>query len=156
MRSQGEQVAISDVIRDVVAQVAPAELHIVDSLLAEHGADITSRYPTKRGKRQQPLGFGLGDMVVLVTPVVWVVVEHIAGRLADSATDGVVNRVRHLFRRRMPKPHAVRLPLTPEQLAEVRQKALEAGARQNLTPEQSEHIANAIIARLIPRAIEED
>lgn len=149
MTSQGEQVGFVDVVRDVVARVAPEEVPVVDGLAAL-GADAASRHVTRVGTRREPLGFGLGDVVVVVTPVVWVAVEHVASRLAESATDGVVNRVRRLFRRRK-LTRVVALPLAPEQLVEVRRKALEAGARQGLTPEQSEMIADAIVARLVLR-----
>jgi hypothetical protein len=148
MASQVEQVGIADVVRDVVAQVAPAEIPVVDGLAALD-TESASRLLARAGTRREPLGFGLGDVVVVITPVVWAAVEHVAGRLADSATDGVVKRVGRLFRRRKSVTRAVELPLTPEQLAEVRQKTLQAGARQGLTPEQSEAIADAIVARFV-------
>ncbi|SHF56571.1 hypothetical protein [Streptoalloteichus hindustanus] len=153
MTSQGERAGVADVVRDVVARVAPEEIPIVDGLDAL-GADTAARHWAKAGARREPLGFGLGDAVVVVTPIVWWAVEHVAGRLAESATDGVVSRARRLFRRRKAIPRVVDLPLTPEQLAEVRRKALEAGARQGLPPERSEEIADAIVARLALRDAE--
>jgi len=153
MTSQVAQVRIADIVRDVVARVAPEEIPIVDGLAAL-GSDTASRRLARAGKRRQPLGFGLGDVVVVVTPVVWVAVEHVAGRLADSAADSLVGRVGRLLRRRKSGIRVVELPLTPEQLAEVRRKTLETGVGQGLTTEQSEAIADAIIARLVLRDAE--
>lgn len=54
--------------------------------------------------------------------------------------------MRRLFRRRKSITRAVQLPLPPEQLAEVRRKALEAGTRRGLSQERAEEIADAIVA----------
>ncbi|WP_157985264.1 hypothetical protein [Lentzea terrae] len=141
-----ERVEVAEIVRDVVEQLAPEEMPVVNGLVALDPA-VASRRLAKAGARQDPLGFGLGDLVVMITPVVWVVLEHVAGRLSDKAVDGVAARLWKRFRRKT-IPKAVELPLNAEQLGEVRRKALEAGARQGLTPELCAQIADAIIARL--------
>lgn len=147
-----ERVEVGEIVRDVVKQLAPDEMPVVNALAALD-ASVAARRLAKAGARRDPLGFGLGDLVVMITPVVWVAVEHIAGRLGDKAADGVLDRARKLFRRRA-IPQVVELPLSSGQLAEVRRKALETGARQGLTPEQCEEIADAIVARLALREAE--
>lgn len=151
MTSELEKVGhrrVADVVRDIVARVAPEEVPVVDALAALNPGSA-SRRVARTGDRREPLGFGLGDVAVIVTPVVWVAVEHVVTRLTDSAADSLVDRVRRLIRRRKAVEPVVALPLTAEQLAEVRRKALETAVRRGLTPEEAESIADAIVARLV-------
>ncbi|MBW4717281.1 hypothetical protein [Saccharothrix obliqua] len=150
MTSELEQVGqcrVVDVVRDVVGRVAPEEVPVVDALAALDPG-VVSRRVVRAGARREPLGFGLGDVAVVVTPVVWVAVEHIVTRLTDSAADSLVDRLRRLVRRRRAVEPVVVLPLSPEQLAEVRRKAVEIGVRRGLAVAEAEAIADAIVARL--------
>ncbi|MFD5121196.1 hypothetical protein [Streptomyces sp. NPDC058385] len=62
-----------DVVRDVVVQVAPDEIVLVEGLLLLDDASAVRRL-SGRG-RQEPLGFGLAEAAALVTPVVRLVVN---------------------------------------------------------------------------------
>ncbi|GAB2847317.1 hypothetical protein [Lentzea nigeriaca] len=144
MTSPVKSVEVADVVRDVVEKLAPDEMPAVNALAALKPAVAARRLERARTARD-PLGFGLGDLLVTITPVVWITVEHFAGRLGDTAAEKIADRLRKLFRRKaIPR----RVALTPEQMAELREKVLETGARQGLTPEQCAQIADAIIARL--------
>lgn len=146
MTSQVKCVEVAEVVRDVVEQLAPDEMPAVNALAALDPA-VASRRLARARTRRDPLGFGLGELLVTITPVVWVTVEHFAGRLGETAADTISDRVRKLFRGRA-TPRQVALPLSPDQVAKLRRKVLETGARQGLTPEQCAQIADAIIARL--------
>jgi hypothetical protein len=80
-------IRVRDVVRDVVAKVAPEELPVVDGLAEFDDATIVRRL-NGSGRRREPLGFGLAELVVLVTPVAWLVVNQVAERVAGSAVDG--------------------------------------------------------------------
>ncbi|MFB9905605.1 hypothetical protein [Allokutzneria oryzae] len=140
---------VRDVVRDVVAEVAAEELPIVDGLAALDDATVVRRL-SGRGRRREPLGFGLGEFVVMVTPVVWLVVDHMAKKLADSAVDGAAKGMKSLLRKvfRKGATSVVVTPLTAEQLAEVRRRVLEVAAQRGLPEERANAVADAVVARL--------
>ncbi|WP_433342240.1 hypothetical protein [Micromonospora sp. CA-111912] len=143
-------VRVRDVVRDVVTEVAPAELPVVTGLATFDDAVVVRRLG-RRSRRREPLGFGLGEIVPLVTAVVWLVLDQVAqqaaGSVADRAGRGVGALWRRLFRRRS---LAVVVPaLTPAQLAEVHQQVIEVGVRQGLERERAAAVADAVLARLV-------
>lgn len=71
--------AIADVVRDIVAEVAPAELPVAEGL-RRLGDDGAVRRLVRRRWRREPLGFGLGEVVPLVTPVLWVALDEAVRR----------------------------------------------------------------------------
>jgi hypothetical protein len=95
--------AVRDVVRDVVAEVAPEELVVVDGL-ARFDDETVVRRLARPGQRRDPLGFGVGEIVDLATPVVWLVVNEAAKRAAGSAVNetakGTKALLRKVFRRR--------------------------------------------------------
>lgn len=141
---------VRDVVRDVVAEVAQSELPVVDGLFRLDDATAVRRL-SREPAGGAPLSFGLGDVVVLVTPVVWLVVDHAAKRFARSAVDSATKRLKALLRkvfRRRTAP-AVVPPLTREQLTEVRQHVLDAAAQRGLGSGRAMAIADAVVARLV-------
>jgi hypothetical protein len=82
MGSGTSGVRVRDVVRDVVVEVAEEELPIVDGLAGFDDAGALRRL-RGRGRRREPLGFGLGEVAALVTPVVWLVVDEIARQVGD-------------------------------------------------------------------------
>ncbi|WP_232246673.1 hypothetical protein [Kitasatospora mediocidica] len=136
-------------VRDVVAETAPTELVLVDGLTRFDDATAVRRLRPQGGRRE-PLGFGLGEIVTLVTPVVWLALDETAKKLAESAVDAGVKGGRAVFRRvlRRPAAPAVIPPLTPGQLAEVRARVLETASHRGVAAERAEAIADAVVARL--------
>ncbi|MDJ1135415.1 hypothetical protein [Streptomyces iconiensis] len=143
------QVRVRAVVRDVVAVVAPAELVLVDGLALFDDATAVRRL-SGRGGRREPLGFGLGEMAALVTPVVWLVLDQTVRKFAESAVDGSLRGARGLLRkalRRADEPLVIP-PLTAGQLAEVRTRVLESASHRGLPVECAEAVADAVVARL--------
>ncbi|MCX4472707.1 hypothetical protein OOK41_20750 [Micromonospora sp. NBC_01655] len=142
-------------VRDVVTEVAPSELPVVAGLATFDDAVVVRRLG-RRSRRREPLGFGLGEIVPLVTAVVWLVLDQVAqqaaGSVADRAGTGVRALWRRLFRRR--SPAAVVPALTQAQLASVHQQVIEVGVRQGLERERAEAVADAVLARLVLAAPE--
>ncbi|WP_433870938.1 hypothetical protein [Saccharopolyspora sp. CA-218241] len=146
--------AVRDVVHDVVVAVAPEERPVVLGLSRLDDDAVVRRLRDQRGRRE-PLGFGLGDLVVMVTPVVWLVLDEAARKVVGSAVDGAAKGLgaglRKVFRKR---PAAVEVPpLTREQLAEVRQRVLEAARQRGMPEERAIAVADAVVARL---ALESD
>lgn len=140
---------VRDVVHDVVAELASDELPLVAGLARFDDATVVRRL-SRRGQRREPLGFGLAEIVAMVTPVVWLAVDGAAQRAAGAAVDGAAKGAKGLlgkvFRRK--KTPVVVPPLTPEQLAEVRQRVLELAAQRGLEPEHAITVADAVVARL--------
>ncbi|MFF7993405.1 hypothetical protein ACFZDG_26865 [Kitasatospora xanthocidica] len=145
------------IVTAVIARLAPAELSLAESL---HGLDPATALErlSSRPTRGEPLGFGLEEIGVLLTPAVWIAVDESVRRVVDKAVDRTSRTKparRGFFRRRTPVPITVPA-LEPEQLASVEQCVLEATRRTGLTPEQAERIADGVVRRLalLPHAPE--
>jgi hypothetical protein len=147
--ADGDRV-VRDVVRDVVAEVASEELVIVEGL-AQFDDDTVVRRLARSGRRRDPLGFGVGEIAALVTPVVWLVLDEAAKRAVDSAVDGAAKGAKALLRRVVRRRVApVTVPvLTREQLGEVRDRVLETAASRGLGQERAAAIADAVVARLV-------
>jgi hypothetical protein len=141
---------VRDVVRCVVCEVAPDELPIVDGLCQFDNATVV-RHLTGRGRRREPLGFGVDELAVLATPVVWLAVDEAAKRAAGMAVDTGATRVaalwRRLFRRR-PGPATV-APLTREQLAAVHESVLRMARQRGVSERRAADIAAAVVAGLV-------
>ncbi|MFI5664397.1 hypothetical protein [Streptomyces sp. NPDC051684] len=141
---------VRDVVRDVVAEVAPEEQPLVAGLARFDDATVVRRLGDRRGRRE-PLGFGLGEVVALVTPVVWLAVNQTAQRVVGAALDGAAGRARAALRRLSRRPPEVVTvpPLSREQLLMVRELVLEVAAERGLAAERAEGVADAVVARLV-------
>ncbi|MET9612860.1 hypothetical protein [Kitasatospora indigofera] len=140
---------VRDVVRSVIAALAPEELPLVDGLRRFDDATVVRRL-NGRGLRREPLGFGIGEVAALVTPVVWLVLDGVAQRMVSATVDrvaqGTAGALRRLLRR--PAPAAQVPPLTREQLAEVRALVLAAAGQRDFPPGRAAEIADAVVARL--------
>ncbi|MFC8234819.1 hypothetical protein [Streptomyces sp. NPDC057284] len=140
---------VRDLVRSVVAGLAPDELPLVDGL--RHFDDATVvRHLSGRGRRREPLGFGIGEVAMLVTPVVWLVLDGVAQRMAAASMDRTAQRatlaLRRIFRRSA-APIEVP-PLTREQLVEIRALVIVAAEQRGLSRSRAEEIADALVAQL--------
>jgi hypothetical protein len=90
---------IRDVVREVVAEVAPDETVIIDGFEGTGNARAVRRLERRSG-RSEPLGFGVGDLVPIVAPVVWIVLTKFLETLAEEASQSVWKRLLRLLRRK--------------------------------------------------------
>jgi hypothetical protein len=93
---------VGDVVRDVIAQVAPEELPLVDRL-RPLGDRAAVRMLSRRKHTRDLLAFGIDEIVVLASPVVWIVVSEAVAHFTDRAITGggraARSGLRRLFRR---------------------------------------------------------
>jgi hypothetical protein len=92
------RLTVREVVADVVAEASPEELPLLAGLTAMDDAGI-DRALTRSGRGREPLGFGLGTAVVLVTPVLWAVLSAIAQEGLEAAVEGAATRVKRRLRR---------------------------------------------------------
>ncbi|WP_086827143.1 hypothetical protein [Allokutzneria sp. NRRL B-24872] len=149
--------AVRDVVRDVVAKVAPEELPVVDGLVLFDDATVVRRL-RRGGNRRDPLGFGLGEIVVMVTPVVWLVMEQIAEKAAGAAVDGTAKGAKALLRKVFRKRSApvVIPPLSKDQLAEVWRRVQEAALQRGMSEDRAKQVADEVVARLFLESPDSD
>ncbi|MET8308818.1 hypothetical protein [Micromonospora sp. NPDC005173] len=136
---------LHEVVRDVIADFAPAELPVVKGLglLDER---TVSRQFRNLGPKREPLGFGLGEIALLATPVVWVVLEQAAKGATDSLAERSSEWVRSRLKRR---PVKTSIPdFTSEQQKTIYQAALSEAKKRGLPEDEAVAIADAIHRRL--------
>jgi len=138
------------VVRDVVTEAAPHEIPLLDGLAPLDDERVTMLLARRRGRRE-PLGFGASEVVALVTPVVWLVVDEAARRVTGAALTGTATRAKSVARRllrRPPKPPQTVPPLTSAQLEAVHRSMLEYAARAGIEPSRAELLADTVVSRL--------
>ncbi|MFH9763623.1 hypothetical protein ACH4MJ_26870 [Streptomyces anulatus] len=144
-------IRLRDLVQDVVTEVAPEELPLIAGLAGFDDATAVRRLGGG-DRRREPLGFGLGEVAALVTPVVWLALDQAVQRILGTWVDKVITEtgtaLRRLFRRPASEPVTIP-PLTPEQLALVRESVLTMAARRGLEPERATVIADAVVTRLV-------
>ncbi|MEU2766911.1 hypothetical protein ABZ628_08925 [Streptomyces diastaticus] len=109
------------------------------------------------GRRDEALGFGVGEVGVAVTTLVLVVVTDALTQLAHEKAQGGISRFRGWFRRavlRRPElpggaaPETSPAALTPEQLRLVHRSAVGRARRLRIPEEVAENVADGVVAEL--------
>ncbi|WP_194833392.1 hypothetical protein [Nocardia sp. XZ_19_369] len=149
-RSGRPQLLVRDVVRDVIAEVASEELSLVDRLRQlddEHVVRLLSR----RRHGRDLLGFGIDDMVVLASPVVWVAVNEAAKRFTNDAITGGGKAARFGLRTvfRRTGAESTVPPLTREQIAEIRTQIVDSAVRSGMADDRAQVIADSVAGRLL-------
>lgn len=150
-RDQGRarDITARDIVRAVIASQASHELPYFTRLARFDDSWALWRLRHARG-RDEPLGFGLGEMATLVTPVVWIVVNEAAREFGTVAGDGMFAGVRALLRkilRRKPRTATVP-PLTPQQREKVCVTVKEELIKAKLSQKRAADISNAVFREL--------
>ncbi|MEV6241015.1 hypothetical protein [Lentzea sp. NPDC051838] len=153
-----------ELARRVVRRIAPEELPSFDIVAAPYLETPEQAERRLRRAYDDPLGFGLGDIVAMATPVVALVSGSVITAVSDSVgkavRDGTTNAVRRTWRKLRGKPaeplELLATPLTTSQLAEVRQIALERALSLGMKQQKAEALADAVLAALVLRDNDQD
>jgi hypothetical protein len=146
---------VGEVARGLVAQTAPQELPLFRATSEAYFANPEQVLGGKED-RDEMLGFGAEAAVVtLLTPVALEVAKTVVGYLATQlvsvmeqhAGEAVATQVRRLFHRDTAAADTAP-PLTPDQLAKVRELALEKARQLNLADNQAHLLADAMVGSL--------
>jgi hypothetical protein len=142
-------VPVRDVVRAVVDSQAGYELAYFSRLARFDDSWALWRLRRRRG-RDEPLGFGLGEMATLVTPVVWIAVNEAAREFGSAAGDGMFVGLRALGRRLLRrKPKKATIPrLTQQQQEKVCDKIKDELLKAKLSQKRATDIANAVFREL--------
>ena len=153
-----------ELARRVVRKIAPEELPSFDVVAAPYLESPKQAERRLRRAHDDPLGFGLGDIVAMATPVIALVSGSVITAVSDSVgkavRDGTGNAMRRAWRKlrgKQLKPLELpSTPLTTSQLAEVRQIALARALSLGMKQQKAEALADAMIAALVLRDNDQD
>jgi hypothetical protein len=142
--------AVTELARAVVTSLAPAEIPLFGAM-SRAFFDDPSRAKPKRVGKDETLGFGVGEAVTLVTPVVLAATTHIGafmideiGKILTTATEEyVTEQVKRLFRRE----HSG-VKLDSAQLAQVRVIALNTAQQFRLSKAKAALLADVLVGHL--------
>ncbi|NUR02188.1 MAG: hypothetical protein HOY79_38335 [Streptomyces sp.] len=147
------------IVASVIAQLAPEELPSVEAL-RELDDETALKRLIARPVRGEPLGFGVEEVGLLLTPALWIVVDESVRRVVGAVVEraGQSRFLRRFPFRRRREPVPVSVPaLTPEQLASIERCVREAAQQARLSQDRGERIADGVVRRLalMQSAIEE-
>jgi hypothetical protein len=153
--SGGDRELIVLVSRDLVASVAPEEMPLFTPLSSAY-FDAPERL--ERQPKDDVLGFGVGEVVVALTPIALSVVAEVltylrrelAQTAAKDVTGAVDGGVRSLFRRfhHDARPAVAPAALSREQLAEVGRLAYDRARAMRLSEPRARLLADAVVGSL--------
>lgn len=149
-------VRLRDVVRDgvhfaVEHGYAPAEeRRVLDALLSDPDDARVVRRLRRRRRNGDPLGFGAGDLVGVLGPVLMLVAEETLRTLTDSAAESLVSRFTTWLRRVFRRPRVtVRLPGLPrDQLRIVHDLLVEQLVKSQIPNETARAVSERITGRL--------
>ena len=163
LSTQDEQDLVAALARDAVASTAPEELPLFRRTSEAYFED-PERVLSSPDSKDEALGFGVEQAVILVTPaalavarsVVQYLSTEVGGALKEEVGPRIKDLVEGLFRRddaapdadgatKAKKPEPV--PLTKEQLDEVYRVA-NTVARRLLPADRASTLADAVVGRL--------
>ena len=158
MTDAAQQQVVADIARGVVGQVAPQELPLFRAQSAAYFQSPEKALKGQRGKDEM-LGFGGGEVVTFLTPVVLSVTTAVINFLIPQVQQALQSQsaplinaaVKSLFGKLTPSGGAASAPalrLSQEQLAQVRQVALEKGRQLNLSDSQAALLADSLVGSL--------
>jgi len=147
---------VADIARDVLRDVAPAELPIFGpaSKAYFHNPAVALK---EAHAKDSVLGFGMDLLPVLLTPVVLHILSQVLEILEDIATKALTESLRQeipqilksMFRK-FYSPATDKPPiLTREQVALVRANVLTAAKKQRVPLQKAEALADSIVAKLV-------
>lgn len=140
-----------DLIGQVAQDIAPEETRVL-AALDDLSDDEALRRLVGNSGRDQRLGFGVGEAVMLSTAVAWIGVDQAVRRITDVTTRKALRAGRRLWpfsRQRGAEPVTEVPVLTREELNLVEECVLNAARDAKLPEERGRRIADGVIARLV-------
>jgi hypothetical protein len=149
-------VRLRDVVRDgvhfaVAHDYAPAEEYrVLDALLSDPDDARVVRRLRRRRRHGDPLGFGAGEVVGVLGPLLMMVVDESVRTVTGSVAGSLFTRFTTWLRRVFRRPRvAARLPELPrDQLRAVHDLVVEQLVKSRIPDETARAVAERIAGRL--------
>jgi hypothetical protein len=159
MAAVSEQELVADLARTVINEVAPHELPLFRPVSTAYFVDPDA--VVRQRPRDELLAFGTESLLALTpyvlaiaTPVIGLLLDGVRKAVQEESADVVRPLVRRLIRRTPrdgegePQAAAALLPLTPDQLGEVRRLAVEKARQLDLPEATAKLLADAMVGSL--------
>jgi hypothetical protein len=127
------------VVREVVDRAAPEQREFVDGL-NQLGTEAALERLAKSPARGEQLGFGVESVAVLVSPVLYIVLDQALRKIVDDSIDGARRR---WGRRR--RPDVVVPVLSAAQIAAIRSQVVDAARKQGVSGDKIECVGEAVV-----------
>ncbi len=156
MTSLDRNQLVADLARDIVAQTAPQELPLFRATSAAY-FNNPNQVLRRRDGKDQMLGFGAGEAVLMLTPTVLVIVNQVVTFVITEVQKAVAQEsssllddfVKKMFKKYRPTDEQnAPPPLTSAQLLKVHQLAYEEAGRLALPDAQAKLLADSIVGTL--------
>jgi len=149
------QAAIAELTKEVVTEVAPEELELFDELLQEYLDQPESPNPLT-ADANDPLGFGLANVMVAATPAIAAAVSAgitflltvVWNAAEESAVAFIKQQLQQRFQRKQ-KTDIASLDLTKEQLIQLKQVVHSTVLRFGTEQAAAGQISDAVIVALV-------
>ncbi len=141
---------VTQLSRELVAEIAPEELELVDELLEDYYAN-----PTVHENKDHPLGFG-SEFLAAATPVVAAALQTFFNFILNEvwvsaqkeSAELIAGRMKALFNPEKKKAEPT-LQLTEGQLEKAKQLIKKEAIRSGMKPKKAEDLALKIIGRIV-------
>jgi hypothetical protein len=156
---QDQAQIISELSRDLVGQMAPGELPRFEATRTAYFEDPDKVLRGNASDKDEILGFGTGETLTQMTPVILAVVTQVVTFLAaevkkqlkSESTSFVGELVKGMFKKfkaRLDKSPPKAPTLSPEVLTRVRETTLQNASRLHLPQEKATMLADAVVGSL--------
>lgn len=162
MTDKTEAQLIAELARDLISQTAPQELPLFRANSEAFFTNPEKLLAGQKGKDEM-LGFGVGEAITMMSPAILMVTSEIVKFLIDELKKTVKDEssaligetVKKMFKKFRPeeKKENAPSPLTPEQLAQVRELALKKARQLKLSDERCKLLADALVGSLAVAAV---
>lgn len=146
---------ITALSRQIVDEIAPEEAELFDELIGGYFADSTPP-DLSTAAADDPLGFGLGDLMIAVTPAAAAVaaaaIPFIVGVVTQAASDAGAEQVRGWLKRLL-RGEADRDQATPkfppEEMKTLRRIMGDTARQYGMDDAQSEAMVNVVLVKFL-------
>ncbi len=145
---EGKQV-VTELSKELVAEVAPEELELVDELLNDYYAN-----PAVHETKDNPLGFG-SELLAASTPVIAMALQTVFNFILNEVWVSaqkesavlIAQKIKSLFNPTKEKEEPA-LGLTREQLEKAKKLIKKEAMRGGMKPKKAEELALKIVGRI--------
>ena len=162
MTDKTEAQLIAELARDLISQTVPQELPLFRANSEAFFTNPEKLLAGQKGKEEM-LGFGVGEAITMMSPAILMItseivkflIEELKKTVKDESSALVSETVKKMFKKFRPEENKENspAPLTPEQLAQVRELALKKARHLKLSDARCKLLADALVGSLATAAV---
>ena len=162
MTDKTEAQLIAELARDLISQTVPQELPLFRANSEAFFTNPEKLLAGQKGKEEM-LGFGVGEAITMMSPAILMItseivkflIEELKKTVKDESSALVSETVKKMFKKFRPEENKENspAPLTPEQLAQVRELALKKARHLKLSDARCKLLADALVGSLAVAAV---